>query len=86
MKKLTVGVLTGLVSMMTLVSAAGAQPPEASIPPPMTVEISYGACFNVNTGAETAERPNGNCNKKSERSVTTTVFNPAGHAPRGLNK
>ena len=86
MKKLTVGVLTGLVSMMTLVSAAGAQPPEASIPPPMTVEVSYGECFNILTGAETTENRKGDCRRNSERSVTTTVLNPAGHAPKGLNK
>ena len=86
MKKLIAGVLTGLVSMMTLVSAAGAQPPEASIPPPMTVEVSYGGCVNMKTGAETVERSNGDCRKHSQRTMTTTVFNPAGHAPGGLNK
>ena len=86
MKKLTVGVLTGLISMTTLVSAAGAQPPEASTPPPMTVIVEEGACINMNTGAEMTEKRNGTCNNKSVRSFTTTVVNPAGHAPKGLNK
>ena len=85
MKKLTVGLLTGLVSMMTLVSAAGAQPPEAPIPPPMSEIVTDSGCFDAE---ETKTDPNnkGKCRRGSAWLVTTTVFNPAGHAPKGLNK
>ena len=89
MKKLLLGAAVGLLSMTTLVSPAEAKQPDQPAPPAMTVTVTPIGCEHIRNESEKPLN-NGDCTGRGYRFYDvvsiTTVTNPAGHTPNGLNK
>ena len=85
MRKVLIGLTVGLASMATVAPTAGAQGHDQPVPPPMDVVVEVVGC--INRAERTKPAVNGQCTGRGFTMInSTTVYNPAGHAPGGLNK